>query len=182
MESSGTSQNSLNSLAERIKAKTEQERQEVETLTRQQFSALSANLQQSSKNALSTTEAAILKEIMNMEKNITSRCRSLGEMFNRKYWLSIVLSAGILLLTVLTSWGLITLYQHRITDTRRELAELTQERNTLQAQCARIWASFKGLEPHHAEGKDYLLLPAGRKFQFAGLMPDKREAWEIVRK
>ena len=73
MESNGTSQNSLNSLAERIKAKTEQERQEVETLTRQQFSALSANLQQSSKNALSITEAAILKEIVEMEKSITSR-------------------------------------------------------------------------------------------------------------
>ena len=172
----------LNSLAEKMKARTERERQELEALTRQQFNALQRSLSESSKNALNTTEAAILSGIADMEKNITSRCRSLGEMFNRKYWLSIVLSAGILLLTVLTSWGLITLYQHRITDTRRELTELTREKEALQTQSARIWASFKGLEPHHAEGKDYLLLPAGRKFQFVGLMPDKREAWEIVRK
>ena len=172
----------LNSLAERMKAKTEQERREMESLTRQQFDALSKNLSESSKYALSTTETAILDGITDMEKNITSRCQSLGEMFNRKYWLSIALSAGILLLTVLTCWGLITLYQHRITDTHRELADLTREKEALQTQNARIWATFKGLEPHHAEGKDYLLLPAGRKFQFAGIMPDKREAWEIVRK
>ena len=172
----------LNSLAERMKARTEQDRQEVEALTRQQFSVLQQSLSESSKNALSTTEAAILSGIADMEKNITSRCQSLGEMFNRKYWLSIALSAGILFLTVVTCCGLITLYQHRITDTRQELTELTREKEALQAQSARIWASFKDMEPYHENGKDYLLLPAGRKFQFAGLMPDKREAWEIVRK
>ena len=98
----------LNSLTEKMRAKTERERQELEILTRKQFDALSKSLSESSKNALSTTEAAILSGIADMEKNITSRCQSLGEMFNRKYWLSIVLSAGILFLTVLTSWGLIT--------------------------------------------------------------------------
>ncbi len=166
-----------------MKARAEQEQQELEALTRQQFSALQQSLSESSKNALSTTEAAILNGIADMEKNITSRCQSLGEMFNRKYWLSIVLSAGILFLTVVTCCGLITLYQHRITDTRRELAELMREKEALQTQSARIWATFKDMEPFHdKDGKDYLLLPAGRKFQFAGLMPDKREAWEIVRK
>lgn len=178
MQNTGT----LNSLTERIKAKTEQEQRELETLTRQQFDALSKSLSESSKNALSTTEAAILSSITDMEKNITSRFQSLGEIFNRKYMLSIALSAGILFMTVLTCWGLITLYQHRIADTRRELTELTRKKEALQTQNARIWATFKDMEPHHAEGKDYVLLPAGRKFQFAGLMPDKREAWEIVRK
>lgn len=178
MQNSGN----LNSLTERMKAKAEQEQKELEALARQQFDALSKSLSESSKNALSTTEAAILSGITDMEKSITSRCQSLGEMFNRKYLLSIVLSAGILFMTVLTCWGLITLYQHRIADTHRELAALTREKEALQTQNARIWATFKGLEPHHAEGKDYLLLPAGRKFQFAGIMPDKREAWEIVRK
>ena len=172
----------LNSLTEKLKARTEQERREMESLTRQQFDALSKSLSESSKNALSTTEAAILNGITNMETNITSRCQSLGEMFNRKYWLSIALSAGILFFTMLTCCGLMALYQHRITDLRQELTELTRERNALQSQNTRIWSTFKGLEPHYVEGKDYLLLPAGRKFQFVGLMPDKREAWEIVRK
>lgn len=178
MQNTGT----LKSLTERMKAKAEQEQRELETLTRQQFNALSQSLNESSKNALYTTEAAILSSITDMEKNITSRFQSLGEMFNRKYLLSIALSAGILFMTVLTCWGLITLYQHRIADTRRELTELTRKKEVLQTQNSKIWATFKDMEPHHAEGKDYVLVPAGRKFQFAGIMPDKREAWEIARK
>lgn len=172
----------LNSLTEKMKAKTERERQEVEALTRQQFSTLQQSLSESSKTALSTTEAAIFNGITDMEKNITSRCQSLGEMFNRKYWLSIVLSAGILFLTVVTCCGLITLYQHRITDTRQELAELTREKDALQTQSARIWATFKGLEPHHGkDGKDYLLTPEGWTITHGGTL-NKRDAWRIVRK
>ncbi len=178
MESNGTS---LNSLAERIKAKTEQERQEMETLTRQQFSALSESLRQSSKTALSTTEAAILSGITDMEKNITSRCQSLGKMFNKKYLYSILLSAGILSLTVLTCWGLITLYQYRIKDLRREMAGLTQERDALEAKNTALWNTFKGLEPYQAEGKHYLLTPKGLIIRSAGTV-GQREAWEIVRK
>ena len=42
----------LNSLTEKMRAKTDQDRQEVEALTRQQFSALQQSLSESSKNAL----------------------------------------------------------------------------------------------------------------------------------
>lgn len=177
MQSNGN----LSSLAEKMRARTERERQETEALTRKQFDALSRSLSESSKNALDTTEAAIFSGIADMEKNITSRCRDLGEMFNGKYRLSITLSAGILLLTVLTCWGLITLYQHRITDARRELTELTREKEAIQEQSARIWATFKGLEPYHENGKDYLLTPEGRILRSAGMV-GKREAWIIVRK
>ena len=62
-------------LAEKMKARTEQDRQELETLTRQQFSALQQSLSESSKNALSITEAAILSQLSSLERNVTSRCR-----------------------------------------------------------------------------------------------------------
>jgi hypothetical protein len=165
-----------------MKARTEQERLEMEALTRQQFDSLSQNLRESSKNALSTTEAAILGGIADMEKSITSRCQSLGKIFDRKYLASILLSGGILLATTLACWGLITLYQNRISDMRRELADLTRDKNTLETQYSEIWMTFKGLKPHHADGKDYLLTPVGWTIQSAGQMPDKRDAWIIVRK
>lgn len=128
-----------------------------------------------------TTEAAILKEIMNMEKNITSRCQSLGSMFSKKYLYSILLSAGILSLTVLTCWGLITLYQYRITDLRREMVGLTGERDALEAKNTALWNTFKGLEPYQVEGKHYLLTPKGLIIRSAGTV-GQREAWEVVRK
>ena len=70
--------NSLASLAERMRAKTEQDRQELEALTRQQFNALSESLRQSSTAALRTTEAAIQDKLGTLEENITSRCQTLS--------------------------------------------------------------------------------------------------------
>ena len=126
----------LNSLTEKMKARTERERQELEALTRKQFDALSQSLSESSKNALSTTEAAILSGVADMEKNITFRCRSLGEMFNRKYLLSIALSAGILAATMFTCWGLITLYRHQIADLRQEVTKLSARKVEMEATIA----------------------------------------------
>jgi len=129
MESNGTS---LQSLAERIRAKTEQDALEIESLTRQQFESLSRSLSASSKTALSTTENAIHSSIAELERNITSRFLSLGDMFNRKYLLSIVLSGGIVLASVCICGGLIALSRQQITDLRREVAELSARRTELE--------------------------------------------------
>ena len=68
MQNIGTS---ASSLAERVRVKAEQERQEMESLTRQQFSALSESLRQSSQNALSTTEAAILAQLGKLRETVS---------------------------------------------------------------------------------------------------------------
>ena len=41
---------------------------------------------------------------------------------------------------------------------RSEITTLTEQKETLEAQSAQIWATFKGLEPYQADGKDYLLM------------------------
>ena len=122
----------LHTLAERIRAKTEQDAQEIESLTRQQFENLSRSLSESSKNALSTTESAIRSSIAELEKNITSRFLSLGSIFNRKYLLSIILSGGILFVTALICLGLIAVSERQITALRREVAELSSRRTELE--------------------------------------------------
>jgi hypothetical protein len=83
--------------------------------------------------------------------------------------------------SALTAWGLIAFSKNQITDLRQEVAALSARKETLEAQNARIWATFKGLEPYRAEGKDYLLTPEGWTIRTAGML-GKREAWEIVRK
>jgi hypothetical protein len=116
-----------------------------------------------------------------MEKNITSRCLSLGKMFDGKYLASILLSAGILLLTTLACWGLMRLYQHRITDLRQEITALQNRKEILESNTAEIRAIFKGLTSYQVEDKDYLLTPEGWKIIHAGTV-GKRDAWSMVRK
>ena len=171
----------LNSLTEKLKAKAEQERQEMEALTRQQFAALSQNLHESSKTALSTTEAAILRQFASLEQSVTSRCRILSAAFGWKCLQTLVITLCILMGATFSGWGLLALAEKKITTLHREISALSERKDSLEAQSVRIWAMFKGLEPYHSEGKDYLLTPEGWTITHGGTL-GKREAWRIVRK
>ena len=181
MQSNGNTH--LNSLTERIKAKTERDTQEIETLTRQQFENLSRSLSESSKNALNTTESNILKNIAILEQTISSRCQVLSHAFDKRYWMAWILSGGIILATVLLCWGLITLSRHQIADLRQEIAALTEQKSVLETVNTKLAEAYPGLGIHLQDGRSYLLLPEGRTMadKMRG-MSGKHEAWEIVRK
>lgn len=178
MQNIGTS---ASSLAERVRAKAEQERQEMERLTQQQFSDLSESLRQSSQNALSTTEAAILAQLGNLENTLSSRSRTLNRAFGWTCLRGLLLSLSILTGAGLGGWGLLTLTGKQVSNLRAEIVTLKEQKETLEAQSAQLWATFKGLEPLHSEGKDYLLTPEGWTI-IPGGTTGKRDAWRIVRK
>lgn len=82
---------------------------------------------------------------------------------------------------MLTIWGLLMLSQYRIKALEQEISNLSARREQLEAQNASLWNSFKGLEPYQAEGKSYLLTPAGQQIVNAGKV-GQRDAWEVVRR
>ena len=171
----------LNTLAERMKARTEQERRELETRTRQQFDALSKSLNESSKNALGTTEAAILHQLSSLERSMTSRCRMMSAAFGWKCLQALTLTLCILTGAVFGGWSLLTLAGNKVTALHREIATLSEQKAALEARNSKIWATFKGLEPYQSDGKDYLLTPEGWTIIHAGTA-GKRDAWGMVRK
>ena len=79
------------------------------------------------------------------------------------------------------TFRLLTLAEKKITALHREIIVLSERKEALEVQSARIWATFKSLEPYHAEGKDYLLTPEGWTIIHGGTV-GKRDAWIIVRK
>ena len=178
MQNIGTS---ASSLAERVRVKAEQERQEMESLTRQQFSALSESLRQSSQNALTTTEAAILAQLGNLESSISSRSRTLNRAFGWTCLRGVLLSLSILMGAGLGGWGLMTLAGKQVSNLRTEIVTLKEQKEALETESAAIWNTFKGLEPLRSEGKDYLLTPEGWTIINSG-MAGKQDAWRIVRK
>lgn len=178
MQNIGTS---ASSLAERVRAKAEQERQEMESLTRQQLNALSESLRQSSQNALTTTEAGILTQLGNLENTLSSRSRTLNRAFGWTCLRGLLLSLSILLGAGMGGWGLMALAGKQVSNLRTEIVTLKEQKEALEAENSAIWNTFKGLEPFHSEGKDYLLTPEGWTIINSG-MADKRDAWRIVRK
>ena len=176
-------QNNLTSLKECLHHNMEQERQNTEALMQESFNALSRSLQQSSQNALHTTQNAILKTIRQIETNVTARCHDLGGLLSRQLRLALGWSLGIVLVTALASGGLLGLSVLYLKHLRGEIVQLAERKELLEADCNRIWRQFKGLEPYSAEGKDYLLTPPGWTIVQAGTLEQTRQdAWQIVRK
>jgi hypothetical protein len=178
MESNGTS---LSSLAERLRARTEKDAREIESLTRKRFDSLSRSLAEYSQNALSATENAIRNSMFGLEKEIASRCRIMSLTFGKRCLQAATLTFIILLAAGLSGWGLISLFRYQATSLRREVAELQERKETLETRNSQVWNTFKGVEPYHAEGKNDLLGPPKFTFSHVGTVGE-REAWIIVRK
>lgn len=170
----------LNSLTEKLKAKTDQERREMEALTRQQFDTLSQSLRESSKAALGTTEAAILHQLTSLERSVTSRCRILSAAFGWKCLQALAITLCVLAGITLAGWGWATLAGNKITKLHREITELSERKESLEVQTAKIRATFNGLSPYHEKGKDYILTPEGWTIINSGRV-GKRDAWIVVK-
>lgn len=112
---------------------------------------------------------------------MTSRCRILSVVFGWKCLQALAVTLCILMSMMFSGWGLLTLAEKKITALHREIATLSERKDSLETQSARLWASFKGLEPYRSEGKDYLLTPEGWTVIHSGTT-GKQDAWRIVRK
>ena len=174
-------ESNFNSLAERMKARTEQEREQTEALFQQTLQNLSDSLQASSSSVLNTTKAAMEKEIANATQKLTSQCQSLGSVLSPLYAKCLIWSCLLVLMTAATLGSLIWLSSYQIRNLRQEVAELQAHRDNLEANYAQIWMEFKGLEPYESQGTKYLLTGKGWSIVFAGTL-DSRNAWKIERR
>ena len=76
-------QNSASSLGRETAGQNRERKAGDRSLFQENFHALQQYLQASSKNALATTENAILESLAQLEQNISSRCRTMGTVFSR---------------------------------------------------------------------------------------------------
>ena len=151
--------NSLTSLAERMRAKTEQDRQELEALTRQQFDALSKSLRQSSTAALRTTEAAIQEKLGKLEENVASRCHTLSWTFGKKWLQALILSMALLTGTALGGWGVVTLFTRRIMALQGEIQSLHASKAELESTVGQLEKRTWGLKLLENQDGRFIILP-----------------------
>ncbi len=151
--------NSLASLAERMQAKTEQDRQELEGLTRQQFNALNESLRQSSTAALRTTEAAIQEKLGTLEEHIASRCQTLSWTFGKKWLQALLLSLGLLMGTAMGCWGVVTLLTHRVMTLQDEIQSLEASKAELENTAGQLEKRTWGLKLLENQDGRFIILP-----------------------
>lgn len=168
----------LNSLAERMKAKAEQEQQELEALTRQQLSALQQSLSELSKNALSTTEAAIQRQLSSLEQSVSTRCHTLSWMFARKWLQILLITVSILMGAALGGWGLFTLAGNKATALQREIAALGEQKTVMEKTVAQLQAQTWGLVLVESPQGRFIVPPMKSTLK-PGWTIDKNPAWKL---
>lgn len=170
--------NSLASLAERMRAKTEQDRQELEALTRQQLDALSKSLRQSSAAALRTTEAAIQEKLGILEESIASRCQTLSWTFGRKWLQALLLSMALLAGMALGGWGVMTLFTHRIMALQDEVQSLEASKAELESIAGQLEKRTWGLRLLENQDGRFIILPP-KTSAHAGWTVGKQQAVKV---
>lgn len=169
---------SLNSLTERMKAKAEREQQELEALTRQQFSALQQSLSELSKSALSTTEAAIQRQLTSLEQSVTTRCHTLSWMFARKWLQILLITMSILMGATLGAWGTFILAGNKATALQQEIAALGEQKTAMEKTVTQLQAQTWGLVlVESPEGR--FIVPPVKSTLKPGWTFGKNPAWKL---
>jgi len=170
--------NSLASLAERMRAKAEQDRQELEALTQQQFTALSESLRQSSTVALTTTEAAIQEKLGMLEASIASRCQTLSRAFGQRWLQALLLSMSLLLGTTLGGWGVMALLSRKVMALQDELQSLQANKAELESIAGQLEKRTWGLKLLENQDGRFILLPSKTSAQ-TGWTVGKQQAVKL---
>lgn len=142
-----------------MRAKTEQDRQELEALTRHQFDALSKSLRQSSAAALNTTEAAIQEKLGTLEESIVSRCQTLSWTFGRKWLQALLLSMALLAGAALGGWGVMAMLTHRLTALQDEIQSLNANKADLENTVGQLEKRTWGLKLLENQDGRFIVLP-----------------------
>jgi len=159
MPNAGNSPTSLANLTERLKSKTEEERQTAERLIETEFESFNANVRESMKNALVTIENAIGQETMSIHASMASQIRLLNNGFIRHWFVCGLLGLGLTSGLALGGWGLTTLAKRHISSLHQDITTLSQQKANLETTLKQLESKTWGLSlVERPEGR-FIILP-----------------------
>ncbi len=177
-KSAGSNPN-LSTLTERLRAKAEQERQEIETMTRQQFNALQESLSASLQNALSITEAATKERLSNLQRNIDEQCRILNWMFGKKCLQGFFLTLAIFSGAALAGWGVMRWASGKFMELQAEIANMTAYKTALEKTLMEMKGKTWGLEFTETKDGRFIVLPPKTTISTTNYTSGNRKALKL---
>ena|GEM_PF-1864287 len=159
MQNNGISASSLANLTERLKSKTEEDRQTAERQIEAEFKTLSVNVRESMKSALATIEDAMRRETATLSESLTRQARLLNSGLIR-HWLMVGL-LGLALISGLAvgGLGLATLAQRHVSHLRQNLAYMSQEKARLETALKQLESNTWGLSLVETPEGRFIILP-----------------------
>ena len=135
----------LANLAERMKEKAEQERQQMESIVSDELTNLRRNLSDAARNALSTIKDDMEREARKAREMFRSQSKALSLIFGQR-WLTVSLIALAAIFGVtLGGWGLTKLVERKALALHREISQLQQEQTQLETTAKQLQVQTWGL-------------------------------------
>ena len=179
MENPGVSPGHVSSLVEKLQARTEQTRQEMEKLTDDQFKLLSKSLSESSRNALTTTESGIAREIEAMQFRLTANCKTVSLLFGSRLLQMFMLGFALIVGLFAGGWGLMAWMGSKVQTLNQEISTLSQAKEIEQQTLSKLQGKTWGIQLETIDGKRYIILNQGSKVTTTATTRDGRQALEL---
>jgi len=169
----------LANLAERMKEKTEQERQQIENIVNTELTNLRRSLNDATKNALATIKNDMADEIRDARKTLSEQAKILNLCFAQR-WLTVGLMALVILLSLAAGGlGLVKLAERKARSLHQEISQLQQQQSRLETTVQQLQAKTWGLDLLEAADGRYIILPPKAKAKTGYIHNKNRQAIKV---
>ena len=161
MPNTGTTNNSLSNLTAKINAQAEAERQALERQMETEFKTFCSNLRKCATAVLTTMEKDMAATIATTCEKTAGQMKLLSSGFMKHWLMCGLLGLALTLGLALGGWTLATLASRHVTSLRQGLADLNQQKTTLEATVSQLQSQTWSLTlTDNTQGK-FIILPQG---------------------
>lgn len=150
---------SLKNLAENLRAKTQQDRQQIENIVSEELTTLRRSLNDATRNALSTIKSDMEREIRNARETLKDQTKLLSLSFAQRWLTASLMALAILLGLAVGGLGLTKLAERKALSLRQEISQLQQQQAQLEATVKQLHAKTWGLDLVEQPDGRFIVLP-----------------------
>ena len=169
---------SLTNLAERMKEKAEQERQQIESIVGDELTNLRLNLSSATRNALNTIKSDMEGEIKNARWTLKDQTQSLCWNIGQRWLMVSLIALAAIIGVSLGGWGLTKLVERKVLNLHREISQLQGQQIQLEITVNQLEAKTWGLELLEAQEGRFIVLPPDTTAK-TGWTRGKRQAIKV---
>ncbi len=169
---------SLANLAERMKEKAEQERQQIENIVGDELTNLRRNLSDATRNALNTIKSDMEGEIRNARWTLKDQTQTLCWSFGQRWLMVSLIALAAIIGVTLGGWGLTKLVERKVLSLHREISQLQDQQRQLETTVSQLEAKTWGLELLKAQEGRFIVLPPNTTAK-TGWTRGKRQAIKV---
>ena len=150
---------SLKNMTETLRAKTEQDRQQMENIVSEELTTLRRNLNDATRNALSTIKNDTEREIRNARETLKDQTKVLSLSFAQRWLTASMMALAILFGLATGGLGLAKLAERKARSLHQEITQLQQQQARLEATVKQLQARTWGLDLSEQPDGRFIVLP-----------------------